>query len=181
MLRNLLIGLGILILLIIAVAYLVPRHQHVERHIVINATAEQIFPYVNSFQRFYIWSPWTNRDPDAVYTFEGPADGVGARMTWAGNKNVGVGSQEITVSDYPSHLETALDFDAQGVATAFFDLAPADGGGTHVTWGFDTDMGMNPIARYMGLMMDTWVGGDYQQGLENLRNLVESEVSGTEE
>jgi len=93
---------------------------------------------------------------------------------------VGSGSQEIIVSEPPHHLQTALDFGEHGTAVAFFDLEPADGGGTHVTWGFDTDMGMNPIGRYMGLMMDKFVGGDYERGLSNLRDLVESEASGTE-
>jgi len=43
-----------------------------------------------------------------------------------------------------------------------------------VKWGFATDMGMNPIARWMGLMMDRWVGADYQKGLARLKDLVEA-------
>lgn len=178
MLRNILIGLVVLILLAVAGAYVTPRNVHVERDIVINASAAEIFPYLNNYQHFYRWSPWSDRDPNATYAFEGPAEGVGARMTWSGNKNVGTGSQEISVSEFPNHLETLLDFDGQGTAVAYFDLTPAEGGGTRVVWGFDTDMGMNPVARYMGLLMDKFVGADYQEGLENLRDLVESETAG---
>lgn len=175
MLRNVLLGLVALILIIVAGAYLTPRNVHVERTVTIDASAEVIFRYLNNYQHFYRWSPWSDRDPNATYAFEGPAEGVGARMTWSGNDKVGTGAQEITVSEFPHHLETHLDFEEEGVATAYFDLVPAEGGGTDVTWGFDTDMGMNPIARYIGLMMDKWVGADYEQGLENLRDLVESE------
>jgi len=178
MLRNVLLGLIVLVLAIVAGAYLTPRHQHVERDIIINASAEEIFPYLNSYQEFNRWSPWAELDPDAEYAFEGPAEGVGARFTWSGNNQVGTGAQEITISEFPNRLETLLDFEEEGVATAYFDLVPADGGGTHVTWGFDTDMGMNPIYRYIGLGMDKWVGADYQRGLENLRDLVESEQAG---
>jgi hypothetical protein len=42
-----------------------------------------------------------------------------------------------------------------------------------VTWMLDTDMGAGPIGRWMGLMMDKWVGGDYETGLQNLKSLVE--------
>jgi len=178
MLRNVLLGLVALVLIIVAGAYLTPRNVHVERTVTIDASAEVIFPYLNNYQHFYRWSPWSDRDPNATYAFEGPAEGVGARMTWSGNNQVGTGSQEITVSEFPNHLEAYLDFGGEGDAIAYFDLVPAEGGGTDVTWGFDTDMGMNPVARYMGLLMDKLVGADYQQGLENLRDLVESEQAG---
>ena len=53
-------------------------------------------------------------------------------------------------------------------------LAAADGG-TEVTWGFETDLGMNPVGRWMGLMMDSWIGADYEAGLARLKALVEGE------
>jgi hypothetical protein len=34
-------------------------------------------------------------------------------------------------------------------------------------------MGVNPVGRWMGLMMDRWVGADYERGLANLKALVE--------
>ena len=176
MLRNIILGLSGLILLIVAGAYLVPADVHVERTVAINAPPEAIFPYINDYRAFNQWSPWADRDPDAVYEFSGPPAGIGATISWSGNDQVGSGTQAITASTFPSHLETSLDFGDQGVGTAFFDLDLTDTG-TDVTWGFDTDMGMNPIARYMGLMMDGWIGGDYEQGLMNLRDLVEDETS----
>ena len=57
-------------------------------------------------------------------------------------------------------------------AVANFELVESDGK-TAVTWGFETDLGSNPMARWMGLMMDSWVGGDYEAGLSNLKALVE--------
>jgi len=173
MLRNLLMGLAVLILVIVAGAYLTPRNVHVERMVTIDAPAQAIFPYLNDYRRFTEWSPWADRDPNAVYSFEGPDTGVGARMSWSGNDQVGIGTQEIILSDSPNRLETHLDFGDQGEAVAFFDLHPVEGG-TEVIWGFDTDMGLNPIARYMGLMMDSWVGGDYEEGLANLKAAVET-------
>ncbi|MFC6979007.1 SRPBCC family protein [Microbulbifer taiwanensis] len=51
------------------------------------------------------------------------------------------------------------------------------GGGTQVTWQFNSDMGGGPIARWMGLMVKKMVGDSYQQGLDKLKKLVESEAS----
>ena len=94
-------------------------------------------------------------------------------MRWVSDqRDVGTGSQEIVVSEPDSRVETALDFGEMGTATAFFDLAPG-GGGSRVTWGFTTDTGFNPVGRWMGLMMDRWVGADYETGLANLKTLVE--------
>jgi effector-binding domain-containing protein len=41
----------------------------------------------------------------------------------------------------------------------------------------DTDVGMSPVGRYMGLMFDTWIGKDYEEGLANLKKLVEENAT----
>lgn len=45
------------------------------------------------------------------------------------------------------------------------------------TWGFDTDLGMNPIARYFGLVMDSMLGADYEKGLAKLKQVCEAAQS----
>jgi hypothetical protein len=69
-------------------------------------------------------------------------------------------------------LVAALDFGEMGTATAYYDLVPV-GEVTSVTWGFISDNGNNPMFRWMGLMMDGWLGPDYETGLNNLKALVE--------
>ena len=87
----------ILLVLLVAIGLLLPSAAQVERSIVIDAPAEQIFPHVNSMRAFHAWSPWSDIDPDTAYEFSGPEQGVGSRMTWqSGNSQVGHGSQEIT-------------------------------------------------------------------------------------
>jgi hypothetical protein len=38
----------------------------------------------------------------------------------------------------------------------------------------DSDMGANPAARYIGLMMDNMVGSDFEKGLASLKKIVRS-------
>lgn len=172
-LKGLLIAVVVIVVVLVAVGLFLPRTAHVERSAVINAPACTVFALTNSYKRFNEWSPWAKLDPDATYTYEGPAQGVGAKMSWSStSKNVGSGTQEIVASEPFKLVKTTLDFGPQGTANGFFTLAP-EGDGTRLTWGFDTDLGGNLIARYMGLLMDSMVGGDFEKGLASLKSLAE--------
>jgi len=167
------LGLVLLVAVLAAVSFALPQHISVARSLVINAPEADVFPYLNDYRKFNEWSPWAARDPQAVYTFEGPAQGVGARMTWSSdNPEVGSGSQEITESEPNRYIKVALAFDGQAGGEADFTLQPS-GAGTKVTWGFSTDVGNNPMMRWMGLMFDRWVGADYEAGLARLERSIE--------
>ncbi|WP_170404958.1 SRPBCC family protein [Ruegeria arenilitoris] len=173
--KRILLALLVLVLLLIGVSYLLPGRAEVSRSIVIDAPPAAIFPYVNSMQETEKWSPWLERDPATQLTYSGPEAGVGNALNWSSeHQQVGTGSQEIIESVPDQTVRTALDFGSMGTATASFDLVP-EGDRTQVTWGFVTDLGLNPMARWMGLMMDEWVGGDYERGLSNLKVLVETQ------
>lgn len=171
--RVLLIGVAALIAILVLVAYLLPREVTVMRQTVIEAPPESVFPWVSSLQKAAEWSPWMGLDPDLQVTYEGPPEGVGNKMSWVSQKSeVGSGTQEITASVPNEKVETALDFGDMGVAKAAILLSP-EGNGTKVTWTLVSDMGMNPMGRYIGLMLDSWVGKDYEKGLANLKLKVE--------
>ncbi len=171
MVRNILIGLVVLVVALVGGAFLTPQNAHVERSTLMAATPEEVFSVVNDLSRFNEWSPWAPKDPKAKYTMDGPPSGVGAKMSWT-SEPLGNGAQEIIESTPFSSVKTRLDIDDQGPAHGTFTFAPAEGG-TKVTWAFDSDLGMNPLMRYMGLMFDTWIGKDYEEGLANLKVLVE--------
>lgn len=170
-----LLGIAVLLAIVFfAGGFLLPKDVAVARSIEIDAPAKDIFPHINSLKATGEWSPWLGRDPEVQLAYSGPDEGVGARLEWASeHPQVGNGAQEITLSDPDKRVETALDFGPMGGALAAFDLTET-AGKTTVTWGFEADMGNNPMGRWMGLMMDSWVGGDYEAGLSNLKSLVEN-------
>ena len=101
---------------------------------------------------------------------------------WRGIVNfvcVGKGSQEIIALDAPKQMKTHLDFGSQGMADASFALISANGL-TNVTWSLDTDLRagvplyLKPFSAYLRFFMDSLIGQDYEHGLMNLRELVES-------
>ncbi|MBE9033383.1 SRPBCC family protein, partial [filamentous cyanobacterium LEGE 11480] len=168
-----------LVVVVFCAGFLLPAQVHVERQIVINAPAEQVFAHVGDLQQWNDWSPWAKIDANTEMKVSG--SGVGQQMTWASdNPEVGSGSQQITQIDAPNTLQTHLEFDGQGLADATFNLVP-EADGTRITWGLNTNVRENtpflfkPISSYAGLLLDSLVGADYENGLQSLKQLVEAE------
>lgn len=171
--RILTLFLATLAIGLMVVALLLPSSAKVERGIVIDAPVSMVFPHVNGMRAFHAWSPWSKIDPNTEYSFTGPEQGVGSRMTWnSQNAEVGGGSQEIVVSRDGNYVETTLDFGAQGDGVASFALSP-EGMGTKVVWGFTTEFGWDLFGRWFGLMMDGLIGPSYEKGLVALKERVE--------
>lgn len=173
-LLRILTGLIVLLVILALASFLLPREIRVERKTVIDAPTDEVFPYVNALQKTEAWSPWIERDPDIQLTYSGPNDGVGNKVSWTSeHPEVGSGSQEIVESNPNDWVASVLDFGPMGTADAYFELTAVADAQTEITWGFTMDAGLNPIERYMGLMMDRWVGGDYEAGLARLKALAE--------
>lgn len=173
-LKKIALLLVLAVILFFSIGLFLPKTVHVERATVIDAPRATVFTLVNTFRTFNKWSPWFSRDAQAAYVFEGPDSGVGAKMSWKSDKpDVGSGSQQIFESRPFESVKTNLDFGAQGVAVATFALG-AEGTATRVVWGLDTDLGMNPLSRWFGLMFDRMIGPDYEKGLAGLKKLAES-------
>lgn len=169
--KKLLVALVALLVLAAAVGFLLPDRIHIERSTVIWAPAAEIFPYLNNYRLFNSWSPWAKTDPNTRYTFAGPESGVGAKLSWDG-KEIGQGSQQIIESELDRRVKVTLDFGGMGRATSTYTLQ-AEGDGTQVTWAFDEEFGQNLLARYFGLVLEKFLGPDYEQGLANLKAVVE--------
>jgi uncharacterized protein YndB with AHSA1/START domain len=172
--KRLVVGIGLLVLVLVAVAFSLPQYVAVARSVVINAPESDVFVYVNNPKRFIEWSPWAARDPDAKYSFSGPAEGQGAQMTWqSSHPQVGSGRQEIVESRRNALVRVQVEFGDMGEAAAAYQLSPA-GAGTRVTWTFETDLGNNPLSRWAGLFMGRSVAVEFDRGLERLKQIAEA-------
>lgn len=169
---RLLAALLILAIIVIGAAFLLPREVSASRSIHVKAPPEAIFPYVNNLKRFHEWSPWRPKDPYAQYEFSGPEEGKGGKMAWRSN-SLGEGTMTITQSEPPRQVKVALDLGRMGTAKGGYDIA-AQVGGSKVTWSLESDLGNNPLMRWVGLMMERWIGADYEEGLARLKRLVET-------
>lgn len=178
MLKKVLLVIGGIIMLLLVVSFFLPSKVHVERSTSINAPATKVFNEVNSLQKWGAWDPWQKKDPNIQNTFTGPESGVGNTNTWKSNhQEVGSGSQTIIESVPNESIKSKMLFgdagEEYGEAIGFFLFKQEPFMPTIVTWGMDMDLGMNPIARYFGLMMDGTIGKDFEEGLNNLKAHVE--------
>ncbi len=141
----------------------------------IAAPASAIFPHVNNLHKWDAWSPWAKLDPNAKNSFEGPEEGVGAKMSWAGNNQVGVGSMTVMASRPNDFIQFKLEFQKpmQATNTSEFTFKP-DGKNTVVTWSMNGTN--NFMAKVMGLFMnfEKMCGGQFKQGLASLKKIVEN-------
>jgi uncharacterized protein YndB with AHSA1/START domain len=165
-----------LLVLIVAGGALLPDDVRVTRQIEINAPPEKVFELVGGFRRFQEWSPWASLDPATVYTFEGPETGVGSKMLWASNNpNVGKGSQAVTEIDAPKRVVSVVDFGEMGMSQSAWTLQPRESG-TLATWEFQFKAS-GVMDRWTGLMMDRFIGPDYEKGLANVKAIAEKEAA----
>lgn len=172
MLKNALIGIAGLCVVLCAIAFLLPSSVRVERDILIERPPAVVFAVLDDPSRFNDWSPWYGIDPQAKYELSGPPRGVGATMSWSGNDDVGSGTQRIIASIPDSRIDCALEFSGFGAATTSYLLEP-EAGGTRLRWVYQSELGLNPLMRWLGLFMDGWVGPDYEKGLAKLKAMLE--------
>lgn len=174
MLKNTLIGAAVIFVVMALGGYLFPAKYEASRSIEISAPVELVFSYVNNPQKGESWSPWLASDPSTKVAYNDIAEGPGAGYTWNG-QNSGEGKATITESIPNQKIVMTLDFKDQGLATAVWTFAPS-GTGVKATWALQGDAGKNPLARYVGLMMDSLVGPMFEDGLTRLKKVAEEQA-----
>lgn len=176
MLKKLLLLAAFLIGVFAVYIAVLPAGYTVARSTVIAAPPEAVFQHVDNFKKWDDWSPWAKRDPQSKAVFEGPENGKGAVFKWDGNVEVGKGRMTIEESIPPREIEIKLDFERpfEDTADVGFEFEPVENG-TRVTWSLAGEQ--NYIERFfctlMGLDMDRMIGTDYEQGLANLKRVIE--------
>lgn len=173
-----LVLVAILVLLVAAVlvfASTKPAVFSVQRGIVIRATPERVFGYVDDFRRWREWSPWETRDPAMQRTLSGASSGAGAIYAWKGNKDVGEGRMAIVESTPASRIAISLDFlkpfEAHNMATFTF---AADGDTTVVDWVMHGPNRFVSKIMQVFMDMDRMIGKDFEAGLAKLKSVAEA-------
>jgi hypothetical protein len=155
----------------LGIGYMLPGEFKVERTLVINASPEVVWSHINELSSWPKWDPWSSTDPDIKHSFEGKA-GVGHTMLWSGPRS-GQGRFETIESQTLKHIRFKLTV-PQNSEARFLSFKLEDlGGKTRLTWIMDGVNTMQPIGNYFGLGMDRYIGPMYEQGLSNLKSLVE--------
>jgi hypothetical protein len=168
-------ALAVAVLAVLAYASTRPDEFRVERRLRIAATPDQLWPLVGELRGFNRWNPYERKDPLIKTNYSGPAAGIGSHYAWQSDK-VGTGSMEVTGQQPGRAVQMKLDFlkPFEAHNQAEFALQPLADGATEVRW---TMAGpANFVSKLMGVFinMDQMVGRDFEDGLQNLRQIAEA-------
>lgn len=165
-----------IIALIIILGLIAPKSYDVSKSIVINRPISQVYEYLRFIKNQDHWSPWKKKDPDMKQSYEGTDGEIGFVAKWEGNKEVGMGEQELKHLDENERIVTELRFlkPWKSQSDGYFNLKEVEPGSTEVSWGF---AGKNPFP--FNIMMLFWnfekaVGKDFDEGLSELKKVLEN-------
>ncbi|NVB40861.1 SRPBCC family protein [Pseudenhygromyxa sp. WMMC2535] len=176
---GLLAAVALAIVVVLGIAATKPDTIHVERSRVVQATPAAVAPFASDYTRFTTWIPWTALDPDQHVEFSDPPAGVGAWYTWSGDENVGSGRMELlSLSESPTEFEAVhqLEFIEPwpSVARSTLRAEALDDARIELTWSLDQDADFGTKVMLVFLDMDAMIGADFEAGLDELAQLVET-------
>ncbi len=162
-----------LIVAVLIVPGLLPSSYQVERSILIDHPQKDVFDSLVNLDSWKDWSPWLSKEPSADHQFHGIPGVVGSYTSWKG-KDIGEGKQTLIALEAPTYLETQLEFfePKASKAIGYMKVTPKDKL-TEVTWGMRGELSY-PLERVVGLFIPSMVSADFEQGLINLKQYLES-------
>jgi len=165
--------LVIIVAVLVIIAYLLPRQYKVERSITIGADKALVYKLTCNFEKWNLWSPWT-KEADTTCLFEmsgGPCE-AGTIWKWDG-EYFGNGEMIVTEAVPGKLFAYDLSFDKGKYQSKGSFIYDEVGDSVLVIWTDEGELGYNPIARYMGLFIDSKLGPDFESGLAKLKVVAE--------
>ena len=163
---------GLIVTLLIIAAFM-PKVFNIEKTIVINKPVAEVMNKVADLNYYSQWNPWQQSDPTTKKTITGTPKTAGHKYGWEGKK-VGVGSLTLNSLD-DKHIHFDLEFIKPWKSKAkdnwLFEHW-GSGSDTKVTWQNSGELPW-PIARLMGPMLHKSLSAQFEQGLGNLKRMVE--------
>jgi len=163
--------LGLVALFLLVAAFL-PKEAHIERSIVIEQPADTVFDALLDYHVYKQWNPWSKKEPGSSHEIIGTPGTIGHKWTWEGD-TIGKGSLEIKEFERPVIIYSDLTFIEPNTMTAkdIWKLEEAPNG-TKITWINESDLNY-PVGRFFGLFLDQMLAPDFEQGLNDLKVLLE--------
>ena len=157
--------------IILIIGFILPQEYALERKISINASPADIHVFVGDLEKWPAWTPWQKTDPTIKTTMGEKHTGKGASQSWHGES----GSGELTFTHSSPEKGISYDMIFDGEFPASSDMVyQVDGPTTTVIWKMNGENTWPVVGGYMSLMMDSMVGPMFDDGLSNLKKVVES-------
>ena len=176
------IGISLLaiVALLLIIALFVRKEYAVEKTITINKPHTAVYDFVKLLKNQNQFSKWAKLDPVMRTSFKGTDGTVGFVSAWdSDSSNVGKGEQEIKSIQEGKRIDYEIRFikPFESTSSAYLTIVPDGENQTKVSWGFNGKMPypMNLMIVFMDL--EKMVGADLDEGLHNLKTLLEQAPS----
>jgi uncharacterized membrane protein len=175
-LKGILLTIVALIAIALVTALFVKKEYAVEKEVTVNKPKAEVFEYIKFLKNQDKYSVWNMRDPESVKTFTGTDGTLGYIAAWDSKvKEVGIGEQEIKTIIDGERIDSELRFKKpfENTNNAYITTTLVNDSTTKVTWGFNGKMKYPMNIFLLMLDMDEMLGNDLQNGLNNLKSILE--------
>jgi hypothetical protein len=148
----------------------------VEREVIVNKPKQEVFDYVKYLKNQNKFSVWAKIDPDMKTEFRGEDGTVGFVSAWdSENPKAGKGEQKITKIDEGNRIDYEIHFikPIESTDFAFMTFESSSECATKVKWGFHGTMKYPMNLMLLFTDMEKILAPDLQNGLNNLKTLLE--------
>jgi ribosome-associated toxin RatA of RatAB toxin-antitoxin module len=152
---------------------IMPGKYEVEKSITINKSADVVYDKIANLNHYREWNPWAKMEPTAKVEITGTPKTLGHKYHWTGKK-IGEGFLQIRSFKENETLDIHLEFLKPWKSLANDCWAfKQEGNGTKVTWTNDGPLPFG-MARLMGPMITKNLNKQFDEGLQNLKQLCEA-------
>ena len=173
-------ALGILLVVVLLTGLMLPKEYSVSREVTINRSKAEVFDYARKLEHQLDYSVWWKMDPKQVTKFTGEDGTVGFVAAWKSElDSVGSGEEEIVALQEGERIGFALRFKEPFESNASSEMlfAAPDSNTTKLTWNFNGDMSYPFNVTQLFISMEDMLGKDIQEGLQNMKVILEKEGS----
>ncbi len=148
-----------------------PKYR-VEKAIAIASEPIKVYETVADYSTWTTWSPWLISEPTAKVTVSSDPSSVGSLYAWQGAMN-GEGELEHKLLVPGEKVEDELRFikPFKAICKTAFHMSRVPNG-TQLSWSLDASLPWYLF--WMIPFMKTFIGMDYQRGLNMLKDLIET-------
>jgi|SRR6185312_2403667 len=173
--KKLVVVLAIILTIPLIIALFTRKDYIVEREVVINKPKQDVFNYVKLLRNQVNYSTWSKLDPNTKMEYKGTDGTPGFVSSWNGNKDVGMGEQEIKSITEGSRIDYNLHFikPMNEKATSYMTTDAVSVKQTKVKWGMAGKMAYPMNFMLVVCNMDKLLGPELQAGLNNLKGVLE--------
>jgi hypothetical protein len=174
--KKILLALVIFIALLLIVALFVKKEYVIEREITIKKPNTTVYDYIRYLKNQDNYSVWASLDPDMKREYKGIDGTVGFIAAWdSENQDAGKGEQEIINIEEGQRVDYEIRFKEpfESKGNTYLITQQIDASSTKVTWGYSGEMAYPTNLLLLLINMDNMLGPDLEQGLLNLKDILE--------